>query len=344
MARITRLAFLLSAFSLVAMGCDPQAGAEETPEPEAKAVQEAAPAEQPAGGEQETTTAEGAATAKAGAATACPHAKAGECPKAEGCDGNCDECPHAKAGTCPHADEGGCDGNCDECPHAKAGACPHAEKAEKGCDGDCPHAKGAECDHGKKAEKGCDGDCPHAKGAECDHGKKAEADYADEAHCPFSGDEADGDHAHAAKAKAAGHECGHHGAEGTVAGDVEGKHYGEAFSVKEQKNLAAVLSGDDVPDAPVRVSGTIEEVCQKAGCWFVLEDGEKKARITMGRAFTVPKDSKGRKAQVEGTVTVRTFTEEQVKHLEADRGGDPSKVEGSRKEFVLKATGATIEG
>ena len=93
----------------------------------------------------------------------------------------------------------------------------------------------------------------------------------------------------------------------------------------------------------MRVSGTVDSVCQKMGCWMVLADGDKNARILMkDHAFTVPMDCKGRKAEVEGTLTAKTFTEDQVKHLEQDGGGDPSKVSGQREEYVLSATGVRL--
>ena len=58
----------------------------------------------------------------------------------------------------------------------------------------------------------------------------------------------------------------------------------------------------------------------------------------------MPIGSKGKKAIVEGSVKIRTFTEKQVKHIEEDAGRDPSKVSGTRREYVLTATGISIEG
>jgi hypothetical protein len=76
---------------------------------------------------------------------------------------------------------------------------------------------------------------------------------------------------------------------------------------------------------------------------MVIKDGEKTARVLMkDHAFAVPKDARGKKARVEGTLQARTFTEAQVKHLEKDGGGDPSKVSGERSEYVLTASGVEI--
>lgn len=121
-------------------------------------------------------------------------------------------------------------------------------------------------------------------------------------------------------------------------------HYGSKFALAETKTLAEVLGAETVTSDAVQVSGTVEKVCQKAGCWMELKDGEKTARILMkDHAFVVPMDKEGEKATVEGTIATRTFNEKQVKHLEKDAGGDPDKVSGERTEYVLTATGVRFE-
>ncbi|MCA9657480.1 MAG: DUF4920 domain-containing protein [Myxococcales bacterium] len=123
-------------------------------------------------------------------------------------------------------------------------------------------------------------------------------------------------------------------------------HFGAAFALSETKALKDVLaSASDTPsEDAIQVSGEIDSVCQKMGCWMVLKDGdEATARILMkDHSFTVPMDSKGKKAIVEGTLAARTFSEKEVKHLEKDGGGDPAAVSGERKEFVLTASGIKI--
>ncbi|MEZ4452157.1 MAG: DUF4920 domain-containing protein [Nannocystaceae bacterium] len=148
-----------------------------------------------------------------------------------------------------------------------------------------------------------------------------------------------GDHHKEAAEQAGEAGCGHgeHGA----GGDGGPGHFGAAFALGESKPLSEVLAS--APDGAVQVRGEIDSVCQKAGCWMVLKEGEMKARILMkDHSFTVPMDSKGKPAVVEGTIETRTFNEKEVKHLEKDGGGDPSEVTGERKEFVLTASGIQI--
>jgi len=171
----------------------------------------------------------------------------------------------------------------------------------------------------------------HAGCAE--HAAKAEAD---EANCPFPEE----------KAAAAVEGCGSHTPTEAKKNEDGSVHYGTTFALTEAKPLGSVLAGaTDGQELNVRVSGTIEKVCQKKGCWMVVKDGDVEARVVMkDHAFTVPVDSKGKPAQVEGTLKVRVFTEAQAKHLAEDGGEDPTKVSGDKKEFQLTASAVEIGG
>ena len=60
-------------------------------------------------------------------------------------------------------------------------------------------------------------------------------------------------------------------------------------------------------------------------------------------AFAVPFDGKGKKALVEGTIEAKELSEGQVKHIEEDAGRDPSKVSGTRNEYIVTASGVRLE-
>lgn len=140
-------------------------------------------------------------------------------------------------------------------------------------------------------------------------------------------------------------DCPHGGGHGAAAGSGEPGHFGAAFALKETRPLAPILAAgkDALPKDAVQVSGTVDSVCQKKGCWMVVKDGEQHARILMkDHGFTVPMDAKGKSVVVEGTLEARTFSEAQVKHLEKDAGGDPNTASGERTEFVLTASGVKI--
>lgn len=149
------------------------------------------------------------------------------------------------------------------------------------------------------------------------------------------------DAAHDAKEEA---DCPHGGAAAEAGGSATPGHFGAVFALKDAKPLAQVLaSAKDLKD-PVQVSGEVESVCQKKGCWLVVKDGEAQARILMkDHSFTVPLDSKGKPVIVEGTLEAKTFNEAQVKHLEKDAGKDPATVSGERTEYVLTATAVELK-
>jgi hypothetical protein len=134
------------------------------------------------------------------------------------------------------------------------------------------------------------------------------------------------------------------GAEGCAHAEVPAAgssgHFGAPFALAS----AVPLSGAAVGPGPVQVRGTVSSVCQKKGCWLVLEEGGRSARVLMkDHAFAVPMDCRGKSALVEGVLEERVFTAAQAKHLEEDGGGDPAKVAGERKEYVLSATAVRLE-
>ncbi len=134
-----------------------------------------------------------------------------------------------------------------------------------------------------------------------------------------------------------------HGDEGESAlAQADDAHRGAKFTLTDAVPLAKAI--ESKPEGDVLVSGEVEAVCQKKGCWMVVKDGDVSARVLMkDHGFSVPMDSRGKKVQVEGTLTSRTFSEAQVKHLEKDGGGDPAKVSGTRTEHVLTASGVMIQ-
>ena len=171
--------------------------------------------------------------------------------------------------------------------------------------------------------------------ADAEPTKVAAADAAKDEHagCIYAGTEKEKDPS-----------CPHGGGEGEEPqGPASGEgHFGAPFQLADAVPLGKVIE-KGAGETPVKVSGTVEAVGQKKGCWMVVKDGAESARVLMkDHGFAVPMDSRGKSVIVEGTLSSREFDEAQVKHLEADRGGDPSKVSGTRKEHVLTASAIEI--
>ena len=121
-----------------------------------------------------------------------------------------------------------------------------------------------------------------------------------------------------------------------------GGHFGDPFALASAVPLSKAITAGG--EEPVQITGEVEAVCQKKGCWMVVRDGSESARVLMkDHAFAVPMDCRGKAVTVEGTLASRTFTEGEVKHLEKDAGRDPSKVSGERTEHVLTASAVEIK-
>jgi hypothetical protein len=95
--------------------------------------------------------------------------------------------------------------------------------------------------------------------------------------------------------------------------------YGEPLPEGETVPVSRAIAGFDAhAGVPARFSGRITEVCQAKGCWMMLEDDGKAARVMFGdHAFHIPKDTTGR-AVVHGVLSRRQLTPEQVEHLSGD--------------------------
>lgn len=134
------------------------------------------------------------------------------------------------------------------------------------------------------------------------------------------------------------HSCDHGGAP-AAAGSTG--HFGAPFAVTEAQPLATVLAAE-LPTDAVKVSGTVEAVCQKKGCWMVIKDGEMSARVLVkDHAFAIPFDGKGKSALVEGTLESKDLSEANVAHLKQD-GDDTIEGDGARKEYFLHATSVEL--
>lgn len=124
------------------------------------------------------------------------------------------------------------------------------------------------------------------------------------------------------------------------AGDA--KQYGQAMPAGKAVPIsAAVAAHEKYAGKPQRYSGRITEVCQKEGCWMVLEDNGQSARVMMREhKFAVPKDASG-SAEVYGVLSRNILSPEAVKHMqEESKNGLPV----AEVEYRIVADGVEIAG
>ena len=123
------------------------------------------------------------------------------------------------------------------------------------------------------------------------------------------------------------------------------QEFGAPLELTTETPLAEVVAkADDWKDRTVLVRGRVADVCQRKGCWTILQAGEDRVRVRFkDYAFFVPTDSSGREALVEGVVEVKTISASMARHYEEEStGGNPAAVEGPRREIGITASGLRL--
>lgn len=116
---------------------------------------------------------------------------------------------------------------------------------------------------------------------------------------------------------------------------------GAPFELKDEQPLANVLAKpDDYSGKVVLVSGKVERVCQKKGCWMELRaDGAPTGvRVTFkDYAFFVPFDSVGATAKIEGNIEVKVLDKATADHLAGEGAKLNLMPDGTAKEVAIVA-------
>lgn len=119
-------------------------------------------------------------------------------------------------------------------------------------------------------------------------------------------------------------------------------HYGQPLPAGEAVSIAAAVDAhESYAGKPGRYRGRIAEVCQMEGCWMVLEDNGRSARVMMrDHKFAVPKDAAGM-AEVHGVLSRKQLSPEAVKHMQEDAGNGLPVAD---VEYRIDADGVEISG
>ena len=122
-------------------------------------------------------------------------------------------------------------------------------------------------------------------------------------------------------------------AETPAAPEVEMVYFGDTIAdggATPANQLLKELDGKD--SLKVKVTATIEEVCQKKGCWMDVSLGNGKMMKVSFKdyAFFVPKDAAGKTAVFEGFAYTDTISVKELRHYAED--------EGKTKEEIAKIT------
>ena len=71
----------------------------------------------------------------------------------------------------------------------------------------------------------------------------------------------------------------------------------------------------------ILITGTIDEVCPKKGCWMILKSGDESMRVSFrDYGFFVPLDAAGKNVVIDGTFQIETVPADEARHYLEDAG------------------------
>ena len=116
-------------------------------------------------------------------------------------------------------------------------------------------------------------------------------------------------------------------------------NYGEPMPEGEATPIAAAAADPAAfAGKAAKFTGRITQVCQKKGCWVVLEQDGASARVmAKDHGFAVPMDASGT-AVAYGVLQEEPISEEHARHLVEDDGAAPP----AAKELRIVATAISI--
>lgn len=126
-------------------------------------------------------------------------------------------------------------------------------------------------------------------------------------------------------------------------------YYGEKITPDSSVAVSelAVLMGDKT-ELNCKVSGEIEAVCQKKGCWMDIKNPNGEAvRITFkDYGFFMPKDAAGKKAIMLGVAKVEETSIADLQEYAKDAGKSTEEVKAitaTKKELVFEASAVILQ-
>ncbi|MBK6932742.1 MAG: DUF4920 domain-containing protein [Saprospirales bacterium] len=130
----------------------------------------------------------------------------------------------------------------------------------------------------------------------------------------------------------------------------DGKHFGATINADHaigHDELISKMAGTD--SLAIKVTGTVQEVCQKKGCWITLvsdKPGSQPMRVTFkDYAFFMPKDLAGKRVVIEGFAFVDVTSVDDLRHYAEDAGksaGEIAAITEPKRELAFEAAGVLI--
>lgn len=126
----------------------------------------------------------------------------------------------------------------------------------------------------------------------------------------------------------------------------EGTTLGDPFEDRHVHALAEVAAEPaSFYERTILVRATATAVCQKAGCWMQVHDGDAEAMVRWhtgcGGAYEFPRDVAGKEVLIQGSYYPKSISEADAEHLEEEAGGP---VTIARETHEFNATAVLVVG
>ena len=124
--------------------------------------------------------------------------------------------------------------------------------------------------------------------------------------------------------------------------------FGEELTSNDALTFTDLLNKMDQLDSmETKVTGTVESVCKKKGCWvnIVSDDGREMFVKFKDYGFFLPKDCEGRKVVMEGKAFREITPVDELQHLAEDGGASKeeiSKITEPKEELKFMASGVML--
>jgi hypothetical protein len=104
-----------------------------------------------------------------------------------------------------------------------------------------------------------------------------------------------------------------------------------------------------VDSLPIKVTGTVKQVCQKKGCWMTLvstDPTKPEMRVTFkDYGFFMPKDISGKSVVIDGYAYIETTSVDILRHYAEDAGKSKAEIEAIKeplRELSYEAAGVLL--
>jgi len=108
-------------------------------------------------------------------------------------------------------------------------------------------------------------------------------------------------------------------------------HFGEKIEADGAESFSSVMAKlDDVEEYQTKVTGTVQSVCKKKGCWVKLNEADSGLEDMFVKfkdyGFFLPLDCEGAKVVMEGKAFKEITTIDELRHYAEDNGDSEEQI------------------